>query len=135
MIKLKRSALLLAICLTALLFVGCSDDAATIVEESEAEAIYWHENNRYTAAIVNGDEVAMHRIPFHPADWRDSVRVVLDVTDNNKPWYRCEWLHNGFSGNHGGKCEIHLRDIDSLRTADWNHGKHGTGTTTRIDDK
>jgi len=101
-----------------------------VTEENTVEAIYWHEHNRYSAAILNGSTLDMHRIPYHHIG---SVTVFTDLESGKKPWYKCQWKENGFSGKHDSNCEIHIKDVDSLRTADWNHGKFGTGTTSRID--
>ena len=112
------------------LMCGCSGDPVSEQsEQSEAEGIYWHEHNRYSAAIISGDSINLHKIP----SGNGKVSLFSDVRGDDRPWYKCMWVTNRFKGPHGHVCEIHIKDIGSLRTADWNHGKFGTGTTSRID--
>ena len=115
------------IIILGVLLCGCSD--TEMMEENTAQAIYWHESNRYTAAIVTNGVVEMLRIP---RVGHCKVALYLDLNDGELPWYKCKWLYNAFSGNHSAKCEIHIKDIDSLMTAGWSHGKFGRGSTTRI---
>jgi hypothetical protein len=124
---LKYKSKLLVVLLIALLCGGCSD--TKMIEKSTAQAIYWHESDRYTAAIINNGVVEMRRIP---TTGYNNITLYTDLKDGELPWYKCEWLNNAFTGNHSGKCEVHIKNIDSLMTADWNHGKFGSGTTTRI---
>ena len=124
--KLNRLALTASM-LSVLLCAGCSDIAMT--EKNTAQAIYWHESDRYTAAIINNGVVEMRRIPTTE---RNNITLHVDLKAGELPWYKCEWLYNKFNGNHSGKCEVHIKDIASLMTADWNHGKFGSGSTTRV---
>ena len=123
---MKNSKMLIVL-LSVLLCGGCSD--TKMIEKNTAQAIYWHESNRYTAAIIKDGVVEMRRIP---TTGRNNIKLYTDLEDGYLPWYKCEWLHNGWNGNHSGKCEIHIKSIDSLMTADWNHGKFGSGSTTRV---
>lgn len=127
--KNSKGTTLAASALIALLCAGCGIDSKTVSEKNKVEAIYWHERNRYSAAIVRGDTIDMHRIPIFSSS---DVTVLQDVPAKEKPWYECEWKYDGFKGNHGGWCNIHIHSVDPLRTADWNHGKFGTGSTKRI---
>ena len=103
-----------------------------IIEENKVEAIYWHEGSRYTAAILDGESLRLHRVPYH-GNTSSRVALFTDVKAGEKPWYKCKWKHSGFSGNYDSSCEIHIIGVDSLRTADWSRGKFGSGTTSRID--
>lgn len=111
-----------------LLCAGCSGEG--MHEKRSVEAIYWHEGDRYSAAIVNGDSVVMHRIPIYN---KYRLTVAIDVKRGEKPWYECSWNFSQMWGATNSTCSIHIKSIDSLKTADWNHGKFGSGTTTRID--
>ena len=121
---MKEIKLLLII---TLLLTGCSNSIS--IEENTAEAIYWHESKRYSAAVVFGDVVEMRSLPIYHDT---KVILYIDVKSNDMPWYKCSHLHNEWVGYHNGNCEIHIKSIDSLSTADWNHGKFGSGATTRI---
>lgn len=60
------------------------------------------------------------------------VKLFTDVPIDESSWYSCEYDLSKLHGCINAKCEIHINDIDQLRTGDWNHGKLGTGATTRI---
>ena len=112
--------------LIAFLCVGCSD--TKVIEKNKAQAIYWHESDRYTAAIIRDKVVEMRRIPRRGYN----ITLYTDLKDGDLPWYNCEGLENWLVGPHSGECEVHIKNIDSLITADWDHGKLGSGSTTRV---
>jgi len=116
--------------IVASLLYGCGDPVYTDHhEKNNVRAIYWHEANRYSAAIMTGDHITIERLP---SDYNFNVRLITDAKPN-AAWYECEWQHNTWSGiKEGAWCEIHIASIDELKTGDWNHGKFGTGKTRRI---
>ena len=111
---------------------GCTDRPRS--EEGIIDALYWHEGDRYTAKVVStGNVVVSHKIPPWYNDNSSTVEVIVDVPANEKSWYKCNWFHNNMSGPSNGYCEIHIHNLDEIGTADWNHGKFGSGSTTKID--
>ncbi len=119
--------------IVAFVVVGCEETHHTA--GSEIDAIYWHEGTRYTAMTNNADVISTHRIPpFHPVTAR-SVNVYADVAEDESSWYECDWTRNNWTGTDTttAYCDIHIHSIDELGTADWNHGKFGSGSTTRIE--
>ena len=98
----------------------------------DIDAIYWHENDRYTIMTINSDIVTKHRIP----PWNGyggTIELYQDVDPDNSSWYKCDWKYNSIVGFEDGYCEIHIHNLNELGTADWNHGKFGSGSTKRID--
>lgn len=116
-----------------LMMVGCAEEHKT--SGGEVEAVYWHEGSRYTAVTENADVITRHRIPPYHGVRASSVTLYTDVPEGEKSWYKCEWDWNAMSGadTDTAYCDIHIHNIDELGTADWNHGKFGSGSTTRID--
>ena len=99
----------------------------------EIDAIYWHEGVRYTVSVIDdAGLVSNYKIPPF-AEHTGKVLLYTDAEDGEKAWYVCDWLFNNMTGSSDGLCEIHIHNIDELGTADWNHGKFGSGSTTRID--
>lgn len=98
----------------------------------EIDAIYWHEGRRYTAMTENAGLIEQHKIPPW-GGYGGSVTLYKDVASDAKLWYKCEWDWNGLNGSSNEVCEIHIHSLDDLGTADWDHGKFGSGSTTRID--
>ena len=122
----------LAILFTGFLVTGCSYEHKT--SGGEVEAIYWHEGERYTAMTNNADVITRHRIPPYHGVY-SSVTLYTDVPADEKSWYKCEWDFRPLDGadTDTAYCDIHIHNLDELGTADWNHGKFGSGSTTRID--
>ncbi len=120
---LKHKNKLLAVLLSVLLCVSGCGDYTVINDKKEVAAVYWHEYNRYSVSIVNDGVVNMYRLPYR----------VLVFTGAKKPWYLCKGKHRSWDGVYKGSyCELHLRSIDNLLNASWNHGKFGSGKTERI---
>lgn len=124
---MKTSILLIMIVLLS----GCSVPHSI---EREVDAIYWHEGQRYTAKVENANIIVDYRIPPFYGAKQGAVTLYKDVDVGNKSWYKCEWTHSTLYGiNTDAYCEIHIHSLEELGTAGWNHGKFGTGSTTRID--
>jgi hypothetical protein len=100
--------------------------------------LYWHEDDKHTLFTVNKDlsisklTIGNNRLfdkngkGYHVGN----VKLFVDLKDNQKPWYLCKlklkdhriyWF-----------CDIHITDIDDMKEAGWNHGKYGSGSTTRL---
>ena len=123
---------LLFVCISAFMLTGCSYEDKKA--GGEIEAVYWHEGERYTAVTINADIVTRHNIPPYYDAYR-TVTLYTDVPPDEKSWYKCRWTRNMWTGTDADTayCDIHIHNIDELGTADWNHGKFGSGSTTRID--
>lgn len=116
---------LLTLLFIALILSACSGNKVLLTEPTEIEAAYYHENNRFSVAVLNEDgKLRMVNLV------RTSV-FIEETTDHN--WYECDYSYNTWTGKYIGGCSIHLHSIDGLNTAGWNHGKFGRGDTTRID--
>ena len=124
---------LLFVCISIIVLAGCSyeDHSAG----GETDAIYWHEGLRYTAVIIDDGVVTRHGIPPWGYAMNKNIKVYTDAEPGEKSWYRCGWTWNPWTGTDldTAYCNIHIHNLDELGTADWNHGKFGSGSTTRID--
>ncbi len=113
-----------------LVLTACSDPVHYVTPPTEIVAVYWHEGNKYSVTTKQGDVLANVRVT-----WKSTVHVALiaDVLPNEPMWYECNYIHNPNNGRATGDgCAIHIRSINDLTGASWNHGKFGSGTTKRI---
>jgi len=101
----------------------------------EIDAIYWHEGLRYTVMVENAGVITKRRLPPWGHAMNKNIRLYTDAGPGEKAWYECEWSRNEWTGADldTAYCDIHIHGLDELGTADWNHGKFGSGSTTRID--
>ena len=119
---------IISICIMFLMFSNICFCSELIKKKEFVDAIYWHENDRFTAVKVVDKVVQFISLPRQPV----TVTVVCDADE--KPWYEYSYQFSDFAGaQKGGWCKIHIKTVDSLRSADWNHGKFGSGSTVRID--
>jgi hypothetical protein len=119
---------LFTLILLSVVLYGCGETEH--YAEGEIDALYWHERNRYTVISIDEDGIArQYRIPRFTVG---EVNLHTNLDSTTKPWYKCEWVHNSWTGTEGA-CDIYIHNLDELGTADWNHGKFGSGSTTRID--
>ena len=108
------------------LLAGCSD----IIEHNHTDnivSVYYHERNDYSVGIVNGDQLYIRRLP--PSA---HVDIFMDAPSKDEMWYECEHTRDRWNGATTGGCVIHIYDADDITGGGWNHGKFGSGTTTRI---
>lgn len=119
---------LIVIFITILILSGCDLKGKYESVKEEVEAIYWHEKNRYSVATVDGNELSIKVMPTCGV----TPKIIMDVKLGDKSWYFCERYYSKFNGYNNPYCEIHLEGVDSIRTADWNHEKFGSGETARI---
>jgi len=117
------SAILILLCF---FISGC--ELAHHHEKENVSAVYWHEANRYSVAISDGDMVTIKKVN----NCDSYVKLFTDVPVDESSWYSCDYDWSKLYGCINAKCEIHINNIDQLRTGDWNHGKFGTGATARI---
>lgn len=113
------------------IFLACYDSFTNdeIHKKTEKiEAVYWHERNQYSVAVKQGNKIKMVMLPSrHGID----LNIICDVASDESCWYEYNYKNNGYGGV-TGFLNIHIRSIDDINTADWNHGKFGSGKTQRI---
>ena len=114
---LKYLSLLMAVSCT-----GCADWTDYSTGKTEIQAFYYHEQGRYTAAIVEHGKVEIVRVP--------AAIITLDAESD--AWYECDYKRDSFHGKTVGACYVHLMSVDDINTAGWSRGKFGRGSTTRI---
>lgn len=109
-------------------FKGCNPFAEQIIEGKRiVDDIYWHEGKRFSAMVMQGNRMTFHKIPQHH---NATFTLICDATD--KPWYEYHFIRTEMAGVREGWLRIHIRSKNDLKTADWNHGKFGSGKTTKI---
>ena len=113
--------ILILICLIATCS-ACSDYRDYTKGRTEIEAFYYHEQGRYTAAILSDSVLTMVRVRA----------AIITMDARGKPWYECDYMHDINISQHKGACYVHLRSINDINTAGWDHGKFGSGTTSRL---
>lgn len=126
----KRIYIICLVVMLTLFYVmlcDCKAEEHHVMGKTEVDAVYWHEGRRYTFITIDeNNKLIFTRVPVF------SYKVKLDVTIDakNKCWYEYNYITDW--GGAYGWFKIHLTSLDDLKTADWNHGKFGSGTTTRI---
>jgi hypothetical protein len=136
---------LIIFCLTLLTTISTSVSASDndVVVISEFDYLFWHEYNRYTLMTIDSNKT-VEKLELDSSGSRlispnreyyniRFIKLILDVESGAKPWYSCR-LNEKFIG-HSWSCEIHIKDMDEMRTADWSHRKKHitkTGSTTRL---
>lgn len=128
---MKKIITIFGIGLPALLMLGCSKQGAEkiFVPKTEIVAVYMHHVNNYSVAVKNSNRIDIVRLPWQ---LRNTVEIIADVAQGSPMWYACDGTYSSAFGDTTGSCEIHIRDVDDINSASWNHGKAGTGTTQRI---
>lgn len=123
-------------CITLLLVcssLAFSDESIREVR-NDFDYLFWHESSEYTLFSVKSDSsVSQLRVGYRKKIQNEnigSVTLFLDQKEGEKPYYYCkmkealmgDWWH----------CEIHISNINEMNTSSWNHGKFGSGSTTRL---
>jgi len=98
----------------------------------DVDAIFYHEGCNYSVMYKSGSEIKQKSLGFGAETCYTLTHTVLaDATD--KPWVEWHVVRNSLYGvESGGYVRIHIRSVDDITGGSWNHGKFGTGTTTRI---
>lgn len=111
----------------ALLMVGCSDP---VVHDYTRDivSVYYHERNDFSVGIMNGHKLTIKRLPVYA-----HVDIFADADPEGSMWYECDYTYDRDYGESTGGCSIHIHDVDDITGGGWNHGKFGSGSTTRID--
>ncbi|MFA5313210.1 MAG: hypothetical protein WC375_07855 [Methanomassiliicoccales archaeon] len=113
-----------------LLSAGCSYNVKE-QPKTEVAAVYWHEASRFSVAIEDGQNIKFVALPSDIP-----VTVTQDVLPGEKLWYEYREVLSDWSGpvRDESYVHIHVRNIDDLRTGEWNHGKFGRGETVRLEE-
>ena len=87
--------------------------------------------NRYSFARVDTISTNSEIQMLCFGGWFTQVRIFTDVIPSNSMWIEGDLVKESGGGIHYDY-EIHIHSIDDVNTGGWNHGKFGSGTTTRI---
>lgn len=116
--------------LVIVLLAGCSEYPCES-KNIQVERVFWHEGSRYSFVVKNSDgsmqmqtENSVYGVKiYQDVPVGESMRVELS---------QCYMYDAKKSYRHYRRADIHLRSIEDLNGADWNHGKHGRGSTTPL---
>jgi hypothetical protein len=92
--------------------------------KQDIDSVYYHEINNYSVAFLSDNILVTKKVPNRP-----KVIVKRDATDHL--WYECNFKQN-FARTYGEGCVIHITGLNDIKTSGWNHGKFGSGMTTRL---
>lgn len=106
-----------------LLLTGCEDWEDHTKPKTIIQSVYYHEKGRYSVSVMESNRLKMVNVP--------GVVLIVDK-DTDHLWYECDYKRNSWNGQTVGNCYIHIRSVNDINTAGWNHGKFGSGTTIRI---
>ena len=126
---MKKIVSILGMGIMASTLSACSVQEKIFVPKTEIVAVYMHHVNNYSVAIKTENRINIVRLPWQLAR---TVEIVADVPQGSPMWYYCDGIYSADFGDTTGHCEIHIRNVDDINTAGWNHGKSGSGTTERI---
>jgi hypothetical protein len=136
-----RMKYLLGMASVLLLATGCSDvqeqskqAEVPFYEKQKVEAVFYHHVNYYSVMVRNGEELTPVSFPRPGAL---DVRLIDDVQPDEDIWYEISYVMSERDyllrdKKNPGYLNIHIRSLDDLKGASWNHGKNGRGTTIKI---
>ena len=126
---------LLAIALSTFLLAGCGNGKPLDPPKTypNIEAVWFHENDNYSFTILeNGKFKNIGVNSFYPFGGGRSA-VFPDLKPGEPMWARVSQAK--CNGDIEINIEIHVHSIKDLQPAGWNHGKFGSGTTSKIEQK
>lgn len=125
--------MLLLICAVALT-VGCTDKEL-FRERNDIVAVWKHEAGVYSVSTMSGNRIidnSFHKVPGSgEACFLEKPEIVADVPEGGNMWYEAIYYGGGRLGINA-RVTIHVRSIDDVGGAGWNHGKFGSGMTERV---
>lgn len=101
-----------------------------VYEKEEIVAVYYHEGGRYSVMIERDNELVSRELPRELG-----TKIFTDIKDGESMWYELRYVSNYLNGLERGAdniSHIHIRNVNDLKTADWNRGKFGRGKTTKV---
>ena len=119
----KNISVGLVLCLIVL-FTGCNN-IHTDKKIENVQAVFYHEPGN--TLLVNGKGAELKTITFRDAE----ITLFKDVPQGSTVWARVQRDGDDFNGI-DERVEIHIHSVDDINGAGWNHGKFGSGTTTKI---
>jgi hypothetical protein len=104
----------------------------------EFDALYWHRGDNYTLVSIIDKKIVKSKMSDSLKDVNgdycqiETVTVIIDLEDKKRPWYNCRCYAVGQPGR-VAQCEIHIKGLDNMKTAEFRYGKFGTGVMTRLE--
>lgn len=96
-------------------------DRSVQIPMTPIEAVYMHERGNYSVAVVEDGTLKIKRVPRH-------MHIEVKFLFGEEKSYMCDINETGEEG----VCIITITSISDINGAGWNHGKHGSGNTVRI---
>jgi hypothetical protein len=120
--RVMRRVLLLVISVS--LLVGCHKKY--VDKNLEVESVFYHERGHYSFFAKGVD------LQLVPYDYGSAaVRLYMDVPEGHPMWIHVEQQNDPWYGT-ATQLQIHIYSAGDIAGAGWDHGKFGSGTTTRI---
>lgn len=108
----------------------------------KGDAVFWHEGSKFSILTLDENTKESKRQTFgdysniyftdidneRVKSYYQNVRLFIDLQSNMKPYVECSFYDSGITD----KCSLHISSYDDLNGAGWNHGKFGSGNTSRI---
>ena len=94
-------------------------------EKGNIVSVYMHEPGRYSVMVERGNKL----VPKY--FYNAKTEIIRDIPAGSNMWYesyyRATMNHTGYRW-----VKIHIRSVDDINTAGWNHEKFGSGMTHEI---
>lgn len=126
---------LLLFCVVGYAIANIAEPDLTVHKEEikNISRIFMHENCKYTFFISDGNLETMKTFHIHHGG-TSNVRIVRDVESDKPMWAVLEYHDKWNRGDKDYfKAEFHIRTVDDINGAGWNHGKFGRGTTNVLE--
>lgn len=134
--RIVNIGILIVILMTAFSLYGkwLNSEITPVSGEQTVDAVWYHENNDYSVSYIKNGKLITGK------PWGiqyNKIEIVPDLRHDNQPYVEWNYYINKadvlVSSEDGESfVRIHIRGIDDLSGAGWNHGKFGQGMTVRF---
>lgn len=127
---MHKSIFIFIIVLFLLPVFGCKEQKL-IHEHVYIVAVWKHGVDSYSVTYQDENKF-LRDVSFSSDTKSDPVERVADLADGEKMWYEADYYYWG-EWKIFRKVKIHIHSVNDLTGAGWNHGKHGSGRTEKVD--
>lgn len=114
--------------LFVLLLSGCSDIIHYYIPLTEIKTAYYNGDDTFTVSYYDGNILKFNKIPK-----AYNVPVVVEITDNDKSYYQCDYTKDRFYGDFTGQCTIYLPRNKDVEGGVNDKGKFGNYDIRKIE--
>jgi hypothetical protein len=116
----------------AILLSGCGKPTLVGKDSREIVSVWKHEVGYYSVSFMDGNKIVDNGFKIYNGNYYllETTTLIADVPEGSNMWYEAIYL----SSIDGGSVvvTIHVRSMDDVHGAGWNHGKFGKGSTERV---